>query len=78
MNYILEKLGQDPKLSMKRFIQGIGLFVIGVLFIFLGYYQHHLWQVLGIIFLSLGSIVAAWGYIGLFANRLYHIFNRHK
>ncbi len=78
MNSILEKLGQNPKLSMTRFIQGIGLFVIGVLFIFLGYYQDHLWQMLGIFLLGLGCLFSAWGYIGLFANRLYHIFNRNR
>jgi hypothetical protein len=75
---LLEKLGQDPQRSMQRFLSGLGLFIIGVLFIFLGLYQSHLWQIIGIIIIALGCLLAIYGYVGLFANRLYHILNRTK
>lgn len=75
---LLEKLGQDPQRSMQRFLRGLGLFSIGACFIFFGLYQSHIWQIIGIIFLALGSVLAIYGYVGLFANRLYHIFNRTK
>ena len=74
---MLNKLGQDPQKSLKTFVKGLGFFIVGVLFIFLGYYQHHYWQILGLIFLVLGLCIAAWGYIGLFANRLLNIFNKN-
>lgn len=75
---VLEKLGQDPQRSMQRFLCGLGLFALGALAIALGYYQHHFWQIIGIILLVIGSIIAIVGYVGIFANRLYHIFNRAK
>ncbi|MFT6193713.1 MAG: putative MFS family arabinose efflux permease [Cognaticolwellia sp.] len=75
---LLEKTGQDPQRSMQRFFSGLGLFIIGACFIFFGYYQHYLWQMLGMVILACGCLLAIYGYIGLFANRLYHIFNRTK
>ena len=73
---LLEKLGKDPQHSLSLFIKGLGFFVLGLVFVALGYFYHHLWQVLGIIFLTLGCFIAAWGYLGIFANRLLKIFNR--
>ena len=75
---LLEKLGQDPQGSMQRFLRGLGLFIIGACFIFLGLYQSHIWQIIGIVILAIGCLLAIYGYLGLFANRLYHIFNRTK
>ena len=75
---LLEKLGQDPQRSMKRFLSGLGLFVIGLGLIFLGLYQSHIWQIIGIVILACGCLLAIYGYIGMFANRLYHIVNRSK
>ena len=71
--FILEKLGQDPKRSLLIFVRGLGLFIIGVILIFIGYYSHHYWQILGIVFLAIGILIAACGYIGIFANRLLKI-----
>ncbi len=75
---LLEKLGQDPQRSMQMFLSGLGLFVFGACLIFLGLYQSHIWQILGLIVLAIGSLLASYGYIGVFANRLYHIFNRQR
>jgi len=75
---LLEKLGQDPQRSMQRFLSGLGLFVFGACLIFLGLYQSHIWQILGLLVLAFGSLLAIYGYIGVFANRLYHIFNRPR
>ncbi len=75
---LLEKLGQDPQRSMQRFLSGLGLFVFGACLIFLGLYQSHIWQILGLLVLAFGSLLAIYGYIGVFANRLYHIFNRQR
>ena len=76
MKSILEKLGQDPQRSLTLFLRGLGLFVIGICLIFLGYYQHHYWQIAGIVFLGFGILLSAWGYSGIFANRLLNIINR--
>jgi protein-S-isoprenylcysteine O-methyltransferase Ste14 len=75
---MLKKLGQDPQKSLSIFLKGLGFFALGVFFIFLGYYQHHYWQVLGLVFLTLGVAFSAWGYIGMFANRLINIINRRS
>lgn len=34
MKVVLEKLGQDPQHSLVLFMRGLGLFTIGVIFIF--------------------------------------------
>lgn len=78
MKTLLEKLGQDPKRSMATFLKGLGLFVIGLVFIAIGYFYQHYWQMLGIAILAIGCLVAAWGYIGIFANRLLNIFQKRR
>jgi hypothetical protein len=74
----LEKLGQDPQRSLTLFIRGLGLFAIGACLIFVGYYYHYFWQVIGIAFLAFGILFAVWGYTGIFANRLLNIFDRRS
>lgn len=76
MNNLLAKLGQDPRRSLSIFLRGLGLFIIGLIFIAMGYFNHHLWQVLGIIMLAIACLIAAWGYLGIFANRWYNILNK--
>lgn len=73
---ILETLGQDPQRSMRRFILGLGFFILGVIAVFVGRYHDHLWQIFGLLFITIGCFIAIYGYIGIFANRLYHAFNR--
>jgi hypothetical protein len=78
MRSLLEKLGQDPRRSIALFSKGLGLFIVGVMLILLGYYQQYWWQIPGIFFLALGSAISAWAYLGIFANRLLSIFNKHR
>jgi hypothetical protein len=78
MTTLLEKLGQNPQRSLQIFFGGIGLFVLSLCFIGFGYYYHHLWQIPGIILLVIACLVAAWGYLGIFANRWLIIFTRNK
>ncbi|MEI6894024.1 MAG: hypothetical protein V5789_05225 [Colwellia sp.] len=75
---LLEKLGQNPQRSLTLFLGGLGLFVMGLLFVALGYYHHHLWQIVGIIILAIACLLAVLGYIGIFANRWLNIFYRAK
>jgi len=78
MNNLLAKLGQDPKRSLSIFLRGLGLFILGLFFIVIGYYNHHLWQVVGLIVITFACIIAAWGYLGIFANRWFNILNKRK
>ena len=78
MTTVLEKLGQNPQRSVQIFLCGLGFFVFSLCFIGLGYFYHHLWQVPGIIFLVIACLVAAWGYMGIFANRWLNIFAINK
>lgn len=75
---LLEKLGQDPQRSLKLFLYGLGLFVIGLLFVALGYFHHHLWQIMGVVILAIACLIAAWGYLGIFANRWLNIIYRTR
>lgn len=78
MNNIFEKVGQDPQRSLQFFMRGLGLFAIGVLLIFIGYYFHYYWQILGLCILVPAILLSAYGYIGIFANRLLNILQRRK
>lgn len=75
---LLERIGQNPQLSLTLFLRGLGLFVIGLLFVALGYFYHHLWQIIGIIILTLACLLAAWGYLGIFSNRWLNILYRTR
>ncbi|WP_372811383.1 hypothetical protein [Pseudoalteromonas nigrifaciens] len=66
---LIYSLGSNPKLSLKRFFRGVALFVLAVIFIFLGYYSHYSLQVIGVVILVPALFFAAWGYSGIFANR---------
>jgi len=66
---LIYSLGSNPKLSLKRFFRGVALFVLAVIFIFLGYYSHYSLQIIGVVILLPALFFAAWGYSGIFANR---------
>lgn len=78
MNSLLARLGQDPKRSLSIFLRGLGLFCLGLAFIAIGYYHHHVWQMFGMLIIAIACIIAAWGYLGIFANRWFNILNRQK
>jgi len=78
MNNLLAKLGQDPTRSLMIFLRGLGLFVLGLMLIALGYFYHHVWQIIGLFVLAFACVIAAWGYIGIFANRWFNILNKHS
>jgi len=78
MNNLLAKLGQDPKRSLSIFLRGLGLFILGLFFIAIGYFNHHFWQIAGLITITFACLIAAWGYLGIFANRWFNILNKHK
>lgn len=66
---LIYRLGQEPKLSLKRFFIGLGLFALAASCIAWGYY-HQAWvQLIGLIILAPAIFFALWGYIGIFANR---------
>ena len=73
---LLFKFGATPRRSFKVFVLGILLFFSAMTMIFVGS-QHWLgWQALGLALGSVGFCVAAWGYLGLLANRLAQFFSR--
>lgn len=73
---LLEKLGQDPQRSLTLFLRGLGLFVLGLCFVGLGYLYHYFWQIIGITLVGVACLLSAWGYIGIFANRWLNIIYR--
>jgi hypothetical protein len=78
MYKLLEKLGQNPQGSLRMFLCGLGLFFIALIFIALGYFYHHLWQLIGIVLLVIACCLSAFGYLGLFANRWLNVFYQNK
>jgi len=78
MYKMLEILGQDPQKSLRLFLSGLGLFFIALVFVILGYFYHYLWQIMGIITMICACLLAAWGYLGIFANRWLTVFYQNK
>ncbi|OUL59827.1 hypothetical protein B1199_05835 [Pseudoalteromonas ulvae] len=80
------RLGNTPKLSLKRFLIGLCLFVFSAGFIMYGYFEEPLYQLAGLILLAPALFFAIYGYIGLFANRFSQVIsindpvdtNKHK
>ena len=66
---LLNKLGADPQKSWARFKTGLMLFIAGSVLLFLGA-RFLIWLQIPAIFLMTGGfIIAARGYVGIFANR---------
>ncbi|CAM4088176.1 hypothetical protein [Pseudoalteromonas byunsanensis] len=63
------RLGQQPKVSLKRFLIGIILFGCAVAAIAYGYYYQPVVQLVGLIIMIPALFFALWGYLGIFANR---------
>ena len=70
------RLGSDPKLRLKRFLCGLALFVLAVIFIATGYYGPAILQLIGLLILAIALFFAAWGYLGIFANRFAQVLER--
>jgi len=73
---ILLKLGSTPQQSLRYFLSGLALFVVGVACIYIGPSLHIWLQVIGLFLLACALILAARGYLGILANRL--AFFRHN
>jgi hypothetical protein len=78
VNKFIDKLGQNPQRSLTVFLRGLGLFIIGLAFVAMGYFHHFWWQIVGIITLIFACLLAAWGYLGIFVNRWLNIRYRLK
>jgi uncharacterized membrane protein YccC len=75
MKQIIYKLGSEPKVSLKRFFIGLGLFILAATLIGYGYIGHHLFQLVGLILLPFALFFAIYGYLGIFANRFAQVIN---
>lgn len=69
------RLGSNPKQSVKRFGLGMLLFMLAMVAIALGYWQHYAWQMLGLAILPFALWFSGWGYLGIFANRFAQFLN---
>ncbi|MBE0458947.1 hypothetical protein NDQ71_13250 [Pseudoalteromonas sp. KG3] len=78
LKQLIYRLGSEPKLSLKRFLRGLALFVLAVIFIALGYYTHFSLQIIGLVILAIALFFAAWGYLGIFANRFSQVLDRQS
>lgn len=72
---LVYSLGSEPKLSLKRFFIGLGLFAIAMGLIAAGYFYVPLLQVPGLILLAVALFFAFWGYLGIFANRFSQVIS---
>ena len=69
------RLGSEPHLSWARFKKGLGLFVCGVVLLYAGA-AFWIWlQIPALIILTIGFVLAAYGYLGIFANRFAQTLN---
>lgn len=69
------RLGSQPLVSWRRFLQGLATFCIGLVLILLDGLPPWL-AYLGMAVMGIGFIVAARGYVGIFANRFSQVLNR--
>ncbi len=75
---LIYKLGSNPKRSVKYFIAGLLLCCVAGGFIALGYYHHHLYQVIGLAIALPAILIMAYGYLGIFANRFAQVIQPKK
>ena len=77
---LLNRLGADPQKSWARFKTGLMLFITGGILLFLGA-RFLIWlQIPAVILMATGFVIAARGYVGIFANRFALTLNQlsHK
>ena len=75
---LIYRLGNQPKVSLKRFLCGLGLFVFSASLISYGYFTSHYFQLAGLIILPVALYFAIYGYLGIFANRFSQIIARAR
>ena len=73
--HTIYRLGSQPKLSLRRFLCGLGLFLISAGLITAGYFFNHLLQVIGLSILPVALYFAIYGYLGIFANRFSQVIS---
>ena len=73
--HFIYRLGSTPKLSLKRFLIGLCLFILSAAFIMYGYFKEPLYQLVGLTLLVPALFFAIYGYIGLFANRFSQVIS---
>lgn len=73
---ILVRLGENPKRSVRFFIAGALLFFLGLMIVYVGSAQWVWVQIPGVLLMVIGFVIAARGYVGIFANRV--AFFRHQ
>jgi hypothetical protein len=66
---VVYRLGNQPKVSLKRFLSGVGLFIVSAALISYGYLHSHYFQIAGLVLLPVALFFAIYGYLGIFANR---------
>lgn len=69
------RLGAKPKQSLKWFLRGLALFALAAGLIMCGYFYYPLLQVAGLVLLAIAIPLAAWGYLGIFANRFAQVIS---
>ncbi|WP_406665586.1 hypothetical protein [Gallaecimonas sp. GXIMD1310] len=76
MRQLIERLGSQPRRSVKRFLTGFVLFMLGLLLIYLGHQFDVVLQIPGIAVGAAGFCVALVGYTGILCNRISQFLNR--
>lgn len=72
----LVRWGENPKRSVRFFIIGLCLFVLGVVGLYLGANVWIWWQIPAVAIMFAGVLITLKGYLGIVANRL--AFFRHQ
>lgn len=72
----LVKQGSNPQKSVKQFIIGLVLFLVGVALVYIGIGLPSFVQILGLTIICIAFIFAIRGYIGIVSNRI--AFYRHQ
>lgn len=75
---LLFRLGDNPQKSWANFKVGLGIFVVGSIFILAGSKFSYWLQIPGLVCLLIGGLLAAKGYLGIFANRFSRTLNSLK
>lgn len=73
MKQLIFKLGSNVERSARWFFFGLALGIVSAMLIYYGYYDHHYYQIAGLILLLPALPCLIYGYIGILANRVSQI-----